>query len=117
MKTIGVVGTCRRDFPEDFRAVKAKFLELYEDGDRICSGGCKAGGDRFAEAIARDLGLTMIIHYPSWTKFGRSAGFIRNTLIANDSDVLLACVSAERSGGTEDTVEKAKKQGTPIHIV
>ena len=44
---------------------------------------------------------------------GRAAyaqiNYARNTLIAQDSDVLIACVAADRKGGTEDTICKWKK--------
>jgi hypothetical protein len=55
-KVIGIVGSRRRDAGEDFRACLFAFREVFRDGDRIVSGGCPQGGDRFAECIARDMG-------------------------------------------------------------
>ncbi len=46
----------------------------------------------------------------NWKKFGRAAGFIRNTDIAENSDILIACVSKDRTGGTEDTIKKFLKE-------
>ena len=51
MKVIGIVGTRSRESIRDFLACKEKFFEIYEDGDRIVSGGCPQGGNKFAEAI------------------------------------------------------------------
>lgn len=107
-KTIGIVGSRRRTSFEDFNALLKMFREVYEEGDRIVSGGCPTGGDRFAERIAKDEGLTITIHYPNW-KLGKSAGHQRNTLIAQDCDILLALVAPDRTGGTEDTIKKAMK--------
>jgi hypothetical protein len=106
MKTIGVVGSRRRDSDRDFQLVKAEIIKHLKPGDRLVSGGCPRGGDRFAEIVAKKLGLCIIIFYPDWEGLGRRAGFERNTYIARDSDVLIACVAPDRTGGTEDTVRK-----------
>jgi hypothetical protein len=110
-KTIGIIGTRRRDSMKDYRLVADLFKELYDDGDRIVSGGCSSGGDRFAEQIARGWQISITIHYAKWKKHGKPAGFIRNKDIAKDADVLIACVSKDRTGGTEDTIAQFKKMG------
>ena len=110
MKTIGIVGSRRRDSDADYEACLTAFEVEYHLGDRIVSGGCPRGGDRFAEAIAKSRGLTITIHYPDWNgPAGKGAGFVRNSRIAEDCDVLIAVVAADRKGGTEDTVRKATK--------
>lgn len=118
VKTIGIVGTRRRDDEgAGLLCVKA-FLKEFVPGCRIVSGGCPKGGDRFAEMIAKEWGLTITIHYPDWKGVaGKAAGFVRNTQIAEDCDVLIAVVSSDRTGGTEDTIKKAKKLGKKIVLV
>lgn len=116
-KVIGIVGTRSRDTHEDFLLCETEFLKHYQKGDIICSGGCKQGGDRFAEMLIEKYGTEKIIHYAEWKKFGKSAGPIRNTLIANDSDIIIAVVSKERKGGTEDTIRKAKKHDKEVIII
>ena len=69
MKKIIIIGSRRRDSDEDYIQDWNEFRKWYEDGDIIVSGGCPKGGDRFAEVIARKLGLTedngkLIIHLP-----------------------------------------------------
>ena len=86
--------------------VKKKFFELYKEGDWICSGGCPKGADRFAFILHLDFDLPYLEFPANWKKYGNIAGFIRNTDIAKCSDVLIACVSRDRTGGTEDTVRK-----------
>jgi len=117
VKTIGIVGSRRRDSLEDLERCRMALKEVYEQGDRIVSGGCPCGGDRFAEVLARKLGCTIVIHHADWKRKGRSAGFQRNTLIAQDCDILIAVVASDRRGGTEDTIEKAEKLGKRIVIV
>lgn len=109
MKTIGIVGTRRRDSPIDLKKLRKAFLKVYSQGDKLVSGGCEQGGDRFAEVIAKEMGLTITIHYPAWKKYGQAAGFIRNSFIAKDADILLAVVAPDRKGGTEDTIKKFRK--------
>jgi len=108
---IGIIGSRRRNQQIDLDLVRAKVKKFYKEGDIIVSGGCQQGADRFAEIIARELGATIIIHHADWNKHGMVAGLVRNTKIAEDSDILLACVSADRTGGTEDTIEKFKELG------
>lgn len=109
MKTIGIVGSRRRNAEEDFQVVKELFFGIYEFGDRICSGGCPKGADRFAERLAKEHRIPIKIFPAEWLRFGRGAGLIRNTDIAKNSDVLIACVSKDRTGGTEDTIKKFRK--------
>jgi hypothetical protein len=109
MKVIGIVGSRRRALLVDYDATVAAFKHIYEAGDTIVSGGCPVGGDHFAEMIANRFDVPITIHKPNWDKYGRSAGFNRNGLIARDADVLIAVVAEDRKGGTEDTIRKFKK--------
>jgi hypothetical protein len=105
-KVIGIIGTRRRNTNDDLKKVTDAFLKVYKEGDSICSGLCSKGGDRFAVILA-DLYKVKTIWYPAeWGKYGKIAGFIRNSYIAKDSDVLIACVASDRKGGTEDTIKK-----------
>jgi hypothetical protein len=106
---IGIVGTRRRDSETAYHKVWVAFFDIYKEGDRIVSGGCSYGGDKFAERIAKSHTIPITIHYAQWHKHGKSAGFIRNTDIAKESDILIACVASDRLGGTEDTIKKFKQ--------
>lgn len=116
-KTIGIIGSRRRDTPEAYKAIWQEFSKWYGPGDKICSGGCLEGGDRFAEVIAGRLSLTeenggLIIHRPEPVPNGSprwayaKANYKRNTDVARDSDVIIATVAPNRKGGTEDTLKK-----------
>lgn len=129
MKTvvIGIVGSRRRDSEMDYLKLLKAFWNVVNDrvlvgklGQveiRLVSGGCPKGGDRFAEKIAKDNGFTITIHYPDWDQYQRAAGFVRNTKIAEDCDILIAVVADDRTGGTEDTIKKAKKFKKKVYIV
>ncbi len=109
MRKIGIIGSRRRDSFLDYDLIYKKFFEIYKEGDLIISGGCPKGGDRFAEKIAKKHGIPILIFYPNWDKYRKAAGFKRNTHIAENSDILIACVVNERTGGTEDTIKKFLK--------
>ena len=111
MKTIGIIGTRRRDTDDDFLLTEKAFLKVRQSGDRICSGLCPKGGDRFAVMLAKMYNIPTLWFPADWEKHGRAAGFIRNTDIAHESDVLIACVAIDRTGGTEDTITKFEKLG------
>lgn len=106
MSIIGIIGTRSRDTAIDLRVVRKALAQVYRQGDRLVSGGCPRGGDRFAEVLARERHVPITIHRAEWEKRGRGAGFYRNTFIAQDADVLIACVAPDRTGGTEDTIQK-----------
>jgi len=108
---IGIIGTRRRNTEKDFKLTEKKFLSIYKKGDTLVSGGCPKGGDRFAEIISEKYRIPITIFRADWKNKGKIAGFLRNTNIAEDSDILIACVSSDRTGGTEDTIKKYLKLG------
>lgn len=116
-KTIAIVGSRRRASNADFEKLKDVFFSIYKDGDRIVSGGCPKGADRFAEIIAKTYQIPIMIYYANWNKHGKRAGFLRNTNIAEDADVVIAMVAHDRTGGTEDTVKKAIKLGKEMILL
>ena len=130
MKKIGVVGTRRRDTPAAYKIVEEKFFEIYEEGDWIVSGGCRKGGDRFAEVIAKKYGIPILTIHPNYPKYKTAAAIIRNGPVAENSDVVIACVMhpedgiikvlQRTKGGTEDMLKKHIKYAGPdfeVHLV
>jgi len=82
----------------------------------IISGGAK-GADRLGATFASVWELTEpTIFKPDWDAHGKAAGFIRNQLIVDACDVVLAFWDG-KSRGTEDTINKAKKAKKPTFIV
>lgn len=112
MKRIIIIGSRRRNEPEDFLIVEQELFRVYEEGDLLVSGGCSKGGDRFAEELSAKHNIWMVDWPAEWNKDGqyrRWAGFERNTIIANNGDIVIACVASDRTGGTEDTIKKFLK--------
>lgn len=124
---IGIIGSRRRNTPADCSMVDTALLTLRAkyngESITIVSGGCPKGGDRFAEVLAANYGMSTLIHLPNLTgpEFTKlfqlnprlahtKANYARNTLIARDSQHgLIACVAPDRKGGTEHTIKEFKK--------
>lgn len=120
---IGIVGSRRRDTPEDYYKLYDKVMRtiVYLD---VCepvmliSGGCKTGADKWAEEIAEDKRIPIIVFNPDFEKHGSpNAYFVRNDQIAKESDILIALVSEDRTGGTEDTIKKFRKHHPTNNII
>lgn len=115
---IGIVGSRRRDSDDDFKLVEEEFLKVFKSGDIICSGLCPKGADRFAVILAAKYDTHTLWFPADWARYGRGAGIKRNTNIALNSDILIACPASDRTGGTEDTVKKYLKLGkTELRLV
>jgi hypothetical protein len=82
----------------------------------IISGGAR-GVDREAARVAKQVGLAVVEHLPDYATHGRyRAPKIRNQLIVNDCDRLVAFWDMS-SGGTADSIEKAKAAGKVVEII
>ena len=125
---VGVVGARVRNAPEDKQLVKDALLHLMQKHEdvrlHLVSGGCPKGADRFAEELSQELSLSLSIHYPdesqmkdnSRSEYARIC-YARNTLIANECDMLIALPAYDHIGpigGTADTMKKVDKQGKPV---
>jgi len=84
-----------------------EFMDKLEGGKRltIVSGGAK-GVDSWAEEIATEKGFNVVVIRPNWKKFGKVAGFRRNTEIVMAADDVVAFWD-QVSNGTYDSIKKA----------
>ena len=104
---LGIVGSRGRDTQADFKAVWSAYDDVVQQNINseivIISGGAYKGADRFAVNIARDQGGKMITYFPH----GHNTldYYARNRRIAQESDILIACVAPDRKGGTENTID------------
>lgn len=112
----GFVGSRKR---HDRQSVVNRIAELPPDSV-VVSGGAD-GPDTWAAEAAKTRGLAVIVHLPEpgpnknrWEATKKF--YARNQLIVDDSDELIAFVSPERKGGTEDTIRRAKRKGIPITL-
>lgn len=105
---IGVVGS--RTFEPEAKV--RQFIKTLPREWEIVSGGAN-GPDIWAETEARELNMPTNIHYAQWNLYGKRAGMIRNGLIVDDSDIIIAFYDGS-SKGTRDTIKKAVMVKKPV---
>ena len=88
---------------------------LDEMPDAIVSGGAK-GADTYAREFAIKKGIRLIEHLPDYAKYGKAAPLVRNRLIIDDCDIVLAFWDG-KSRGTKFTLDYAEKMGKLVKII
>jgi hypothetical protein len=81
----------------------------------LVSGGAN-GADKLGEQYANENNIPTKIFLPDWEKHGRVAGFLRNTDIINEAELVVAFWD-QTSKGTKDSIDKAEKQGKKVLII
>jgi len=114
MSKIAIVGT--RDF-NDYEYFKKKLneLDIFDKDTIIVSGGAR-GPDMFAELYTTEMKYHLIVFPAKWNTYGKQAGFLRNTQIVNECDIVIAFWDG-KSKGTEDTIKKARMKSKPVIII
>ena len=112
MLKIGVIGS--RGF-NDYKLVCDTLNPYKEKLYQIVSGGAR-GADSLGEKWANENHVKTLIHLPDWDLHGKAAGFIRNELIVDDSDLIIAFWDG-LSRGTEHSINLAKKKGKEVKII
>lgn len=110
MKRVAIVGS--RDYP-NLDEVR-EFVRSLPPGSVVISGGAR-GVDKAAQEEAEILGLEVVIHYADWDRYGHAAGHIRNRIVVDDCDELIAFWDGE-STGTKATMGLARKHGKLIAV-
>lgn len=83
--------------------------------DCVVSGGAR-GVDTLAREWAEKEDVDFIEHPAEWDRYGKSAGYKRNVLIVRNADAVIA-VKRPHSVGTQHTINIAKADGKPVHIL
>ena len=83
--------------------------------DTIVSGGAK-GADTYAREFAQKHNLKLIEFLPEYDKYGKGAPLVRNKLIVDNCDCVLAFWDG-KSRGSKFTLDYAKEKNKPIKIV
>lgn len=99
--TIGIIGSRsfydRSVLDQIMKALFENYPILNDYDIVICSGGAK-GADTLAQSYAKDNGMSILIHYPDWSQYGKKAGMVRNFKIAQISNLIIALWDGESTG-------------------
>jgi len=111
-KNIGVVGS--REFTQ-WPMLRERIDHYIEEDDEIVSGGAR-GADSMAQRYCKEFGHDMQIKYPKYARNGPGATFIRNKVIVENSDLVLAFYSrgSFQKGGTANSAKWARELGVEL---
>lgn len=110
MRKYAVVGS--RDYP-NLRAVR-HFIDGLPDDDCVISGNAR-GVDKCAQEMALNRSMVVIIAPAQWDKYGKGAGFKRNSLMVKWADEIVAFWDGF-SPGTKSTIELAQHAGKKVTV-
>lgn len=102
---------------DDYEKLKQKcdFL-LHNIKDIEIVSGNAAGADLLGERYARERGYKLYLYPADWEKYGRRAGYVRNSAMAKNADALIAFWNGI-SSGTKMMIDIARKEGLKVKIV
>lgn len=111
-KVIGVVGS--RTFL-NYTQMCREIDKVIKEDDEIVSGGA-IGADSMAQRYAKEFGYDLQIKYPKYARNGPGAAFIRNKVIVEASDIVLAFYAKGRfqQGGTANSAKWARELNTEL---
>lgn len=111
---VAIIGS--RSFSDyDFFVKEIESAVPISDITAIVSGGAR-GADSLGARFGQDYVIPTEIYMADWQKHGKAAGFIRNSEIVKNSDIIVAFWDGQ-SRGTQDTMQKARKKEVPVWVV
>ena len=112
--TIAIIGS-RGITDKQYVYSKLDTIFANKKPELIVSGGAK-GPDTLGVLWARENEVPVKEFMPDWEKYGRGAGFKRNTQIVEAADIVIAFWDG-LSKGTKDSIDKAKKLNKRVEII
>ena len=108
-----------RDF-NDYALLKAKcdtiLAEKAATHRIVIVSGAARGADSLGERYAREHGYALDSHPADWNTHGKSAGYIRNTDMANSADALIAFWDGH-SRGTKHMIDTSIRNGLSVRTI
>ena len=108
---IAIVGS--RNYPRLDLVVE--FVVLLPEGTVVGSGDA-CGVDQMAVSAAKACGLKTVEHLADWALHGRAAGMIRNRVMLDDVDEVVAFWN-RKSRGTLNMIEITKRAGKRVTVI
>lgn len=105
-----------RDFSDYDMLVKTMDMVLQNITDEIqvvC--GMASGADTLGERYAKERGYKIAYFPADWKKYGRAAGFNRNSQMADNADALVAFWDG-KSKGAKHMIDIAVRRGLRVRV-
>lgn len=103
------------DLVESTLTAWAKNQSITNNDITIISGGAR-GADKLGERFAKEYDLKLQIYPADWNQYGKSAGYKRNTQMAEVTDVAFIFWDGE-SKGTKHMIDLCKSRGIDTHVI
>jgi len=75
------------------------------------------GADSEVAEFAVKAGIKQLIVLPDYNRHGRGAPFVRNRILVDSCDMLVAFYDNRKTGGTAYTVNYARQRQKRVHII
>ena len=111
MKTIIAGSRNIIDYHQVTKAVEESGFQITE----VVSGGAN-GVDKLGEHLAKASLLHCKVFAADWNKYGKRAGYVRNSQMAEYAEALIA-VWDGKSRGTDHMIRTAKTQGLKVFVM
>ena len=111
MSKVAIVGS--RDYPRLDRV--REYVTGLPAETVVVSGGAR-GVDRTAQRAAEERGLSIQVWPALWDAHGKRAGYLRNRLIVETADRIVAFWDGQ-SKGTKHTIDLAIAAGKPVEVL
>ena len=98
----------------DYELVLKAVLNAGFDITAVVSGGAR-GVDSLGEKFAEEVGLELFRFPAEWDKYRNAAGPIRNRVMGDFADALIAIWDG-KSTGTKDMINYATKKGLKVYV-
>lgn len=119
MEKFRVIVAGGRDF-NDYTLLREKLdfylRKLSSTHEIVIICGKARGADSLGEQYAIEHGYSVDAYPADWVKHGKSAGYIRNTIMAENADALVAFWDGQ-SRGTKHMIETAHKKNLKVRVV
>ena len=92
------------------------FFSEWQSPDYSIVSGAANGADKLGERYAKENNYQLTRFPAQWKKYGRSAGYRRNEVMAVNADALVAFWDGQ-SRGTKHMIDTAKSKGLNVKII
>jgi predicted Rossmann fold nucleotide-binding protein DprA/Smf involved in DNA uptake len=110
---IAIIGT--RGASPARQAVVEQIIKELPQGTIIVTGDEAYGVDSYVVRAGTDMGFVVVKCFAPWVKLGKSAGPIRNNVVASMCTCMIAIWDG-KSKGTKNAIDAARRMGKEVEV-
>lgn len=98
------------------KVVRRRLDDLPLDDLLVIVGGA-FGPDEFAREWAVQTGVDHLVRYSDWERYGKRAGYLRNSAMLDEGPDLVIAFWDGESRGTKHTIDEARSRGIRVEVI